>query len=65
MKFDITDEKSVAQLVEQVLSKFGTVDILVNAHGINVKSAAVDFPVQDWERLFDINVCVILQFLLS
>jgi len=56
MKFDITDEKSVAQLVEQVLSKFGTVDILVNAHGINVKSAAVDFPVQDWERLFDINV---------
>jgi len=56
MKFDITDEKSVAQLVEQVVSKFGTVDILVNAHGMNVKRAAVDFPVQDWDLLFDVNV---------
>jgi len=56
MKFDIIDEKSVAQLVEQVVSKFGTVDILVNAHGMNVKRAAVDFTVPDWDLLFDVNV---------
>lgn len=56
IKFDITDEKSVAQLVEQVTSKFGTVDILVNAHGVNIKSAAVDFSVKDWDFLFAVNV---------
>lgn len=56
MKFDITDEKSVAQLVEQAVSKFGTVDILVNAHGVNIKSAAVDFSVKDWDFLFAVNV---------
>ncbi len=56
MTFDITDEKSVAGLVEQVVSKFGTVDILVNSHGMNVKKAAVDFLVADWDSLFDINV---------
>ncbi|HEX7475580.1 MAG TPA: SDR family NAD(P)-dependent oxidoreductase, partial [Dehalococcoidales bacterium] len=40
IKFDITDEKSVAALKDQVVTKFGTVDILVNSHGINVKKAA-------------------------
>jgi NAD(P)-dependent dehydrogenase (short-subunit alcohol dehydrogenase family) len=56
IKFDITDEKSVAALRDQVVSKFGTVDILVNSHGVNVKQAATEFPVKDWDFLFDINV---------
>ncbi len=53
---DVVDEKSVAQLVEQVISKFGTVDILVNSYGWNVKRPATEFPVEDWEKLFKINV---------
>ena len=53
---DVTDEKSVAQLREQVLSRYGTVDILVNSQGFNVKRPAIEFPVQDWDALFDVNV---------
>jgi len=53
---DVTDEQSVRRLAEQVVERFGTVDILVNAHGMNVKRPAVDFPVQDWDLLFDVNV---------
>jgi NAD(P)-dependent dehydrogenase (short-subunit alcohol dehydrogenase family) len=56
LKFDITDEKSVAALRDQVVAKFGTVDILVNAHGVNVKKAATEFPVNDWDFLFNVNV---------
>jgi NAD(P)-dependent dehydrogenase (short-subunit alcohol dehydrogenase family) len=56
IKLDITDEKSVAALKDQVVTKFGTVDILVNSHGINVKKAATEFPVSDWDRIFAINV---------
>ena len=56
IKFDITDEKSVAQLVEQVVSKFGTVDILVNSQGANIKKPATEFPVGDWDFMFNINV---------
>ena len=48
IKFDITGEKSVAQLAEQVVAKFGTVDILVNSQGINTKRPAGEFPVADW-----------------
>jgi NAD(P)-dependent dehydrogenase (short-subunit alcohol dehydrogenase family) len=56
IKFDITDEKSVASLRDQVVSKFGTVDILVNAQGVNVKQAATEFSVKDWDFMFNINV---------
>jgi len=53
---DVTDKDSVSRLGEQVLKKFGTVDILVNSQGINTKQPAVGFPVEDWDRLFDVNV---------
>jgi len=53
---DITDKQSVAELAKQVVSKFGTVDILVNSQGANVKRTAVDFPVGDWDLMFDVNV---------
>ncbi len=56
MKCDVTDEKSIAALRDQVVTRFGTVDILVNSHGINVKKAATEFPVSDWDRIFNINV---------
>jgi len=53
---DITEKQSVVQLVKQVVSKFGTVDILVNSQGANLKRAAVDFPAEDWDLMFDVNV---------
>jgi NAD(P)-dependent dehydrogenase (short-subunit alcohol dehydrogenase family) len=56
MQVDMADEKSVAALRDRVVAAFGTVDILVNAHGVNVKSSATDFPIYEWDRIFDINV---------
>ena len=53
---DVTDKQSVARLADQVVKKFGTVDILVNAQGINTKRPAVGFPVEDWDQLFNVNV---------
>jgi gluconate 5-dehydrogenase len=53
---DIIEKESVARLAKQVVSKFGTVDILVNSQGVNTKKEAVDFPVGDWDLLFNVNV---------
>lgn len=53
---DVTDEQSVAQLVERVVSKFETVDILVNSQGVNLKRPAAEFPVDDWDLMFGVNV---------
>lgn len=53
---DVANEESVARLREQIISNYGTVDILVNSQGYNVKSSATDFPLKEWDTIFDINV---------
>ena len=53
---DVVEERSVAKLAEQVVKKFGSPDILVNAQGMTLKRPAADFPVQDWDQLFSVNV---------
>jgi len=53
---DVVDETSVAQLAQKVISRFGTVDILVNSQGLNIKQPATDFPVTEWNAMFDVNV---------
>ncbi len=56
MQVDVTDEESVTKLVEAVLRQFETVDILVNAMGLNIKREALDYPMEDWDKIFKINV---------
>ena len=53
---DVTDEASVISLVETVVDKLGTIDILVNAMGLNIKRDAFEYPMEDWDRIFDVNV---------
>ncbi len=56
MTVDVTDEKSMAKLVGEVIEKFHTIDILVNAMGLNIKRDALDYPMEDWDKIFSINV---------
>jgi gluconate 5-dehydrogenase len=53
---DVTDESSVQNMVDQVMQKYGKIDILVNAMGMNVKRDAFDYPMEDWDKLFSVNV---------
>ena len=53
---DVTDEASTAALVEAVVGQWGGVDILINASGLNIKRPPLDYPVEDWDRIFDVNV---------
>ncbi len=53
---DVTDEDSVIQLVKSTTERMGTIDILVNSMGIASKRDAFDFPLADWNQLFNVNV---------
>jgi len=53
---DCTDEASVQGLVVQAVADMGRVDILVNALGYNYKAPATEFPMDEWDKLFSINV---------
>ena len=53
---DVTDEGSIQSLVDTVVEKYGKIDILVNAMGMNIKRDAFDYPLEDWDKLFEVNV---------
>ena len=53
---DVLDEQSVAQLVKEVVSRFGKVDILVNAHGREIRGSTAELSMADWDLAFDVNV---------
>jgi gluconate 5-dehydrogenase len=53
---DVTKEETVAAMVKQAVAKFGTIDVLVNAFGWNIKRDAYEFPMDDWRKLMDINI---------
>jgi NAD(P)-dependent dehydrogenase (short-subunit alcohol dehydrogenase family) len=56
MEVDVRDEQSVIRLANRVLSEFGTVDVLVNAHGTETtRRPALEYPVRDWDEAFEIN----------
>lgn len=52
---DVTDERSVKAMVEQVVRAFSHIDILVNAAGINIRSSAEDIKIEDWQKVMDFN----------
>ncbi len=53
---DVTDESSVENLVDSVVKKYGKLDILVNAMGMNIKRDAMEYPMEDWDKIFKVNV---------
>src|SRR4030042_6349902 len=52
---DVTQVKSVEDMVERVLKEFTRIDILVNAAGIAIRHPAETFPIDEWQQVMDIN----------
>jgi len=56
IEVDVTDSKSVAQMVETVRKEFGRIDILVNSAGVGWASRVVDTDDDVWKVLIDTNL---------
>jgi NAD(P)-dependent dehydrogenase (short-subunit alcohol dehydrogenase family) len=56
LQVDVTNRESLNKLAEAVVQKFGRVDILVNAQGINIKMVATDIDDAKWDSMFATNV---------
>jgi len=56
LEVDVTVPASVRRLAEQVTDKEGRIDILVNAAGIFLVGAAVDFTPAEWELVLRVNL---------
>lgn len=54
---DVTDENAWIQVINDILSKFGHLDILINNAGIAPIPAPVDqIKLEDWQKVININL---------
>jgi len=56
LNVDVTNEESMEKVVAAVVEKYGTIDICINAFGLNRKSPALEYPMEQWDAMFAVNV---------
>ncbi len=56
LNLDVTDPESVQKAIDATVSAFGELNILVNNAGIHRPHFIVDFPLDEWDLVYDINV---------
>src|SRR6185437_5890996 len=58
---DVRDRASLQHLRDSVMTRFGRVDILVNAAGYTFRQASVSISDDQWSALMDTNVAGVLR----
>jgi gluconate 5-dehydrogenase len=53
---DVGKEEEVEKMVQAVRERFGRIDILVNNAGATWGAPTLDFPLERWDQLFNVNV---------
>ena len=53
---DVTKPDQINGFVQQVVDELGGIDILITNAGINVRLPTTDLPLEDWQRVIDINL---------
>jgi 2-deoxy-D-gluconate 3-dehydrogenase len=53
---DVTESRSVNSMVDTVVQKHGTIDILVNSAGITDRRPALEFPEEVFDKIIAINL---------
>jgi 2-deoxy-D-gluconate 3-dehydrogenase len=59
IRADLSDRTERRGAFEKFISEFGTIDILVNNAGIQRRHKAEDFPVEDWDKVLELNLTAV------
>ncbi|UCE04402.1 MAG: SDR family oxidoreductase, partial [bacterium] len=54
--FDVRDETKIIEKVAYIEQEIGSINILINNAGIQIRSPLEEFKSDDWRRLIDINL---------
>jgi NADP-dependent 3-hydroxy acid dehydrogenase YdfG len=58
---DLTDADQPPRVMSEVVASAGRIDVLVNNAGVMLLGPIVGAPLQEWERMIDINVRALLR----
>ena len=53
---DVTDREQAIAAVERTAAELGRLDIVINNAGVMLLGDIVDAPVEEWERMIDLNL---------
>ncbi len=56
LKGDVSSEEDVKNMIEQTVTHFGKIDVLINNAGISQTGLLQDISLEEWEKHFSINV---------
>jgi gluconate 5-dehydrogenase len=59
--YDLAQSNGIADWFEGVCARYGTPDILVNSAGINLRGAAVDLSLDEWNAVMTLNATAIFE----
>jgi NAD(P)-dependent dehydrogenase (short-subunit alcohol dehydrogenase family) len=62
---DVADEAQVIRLVREIEDRFGRIDILINNAGATWGAPYEQMPVEQWRRVFDVNVAGTLRMTMA
>ncbi len=53
---DVTHPEEVRAMVSRAETELGSIDILINNAGVNVRHPTVELPLAEWQKVVDINL---------
>lgn len=53
---DVSEADQVKSMVDQATAEFGSIDVLINNAGINIRKPLVDYEEEDWDRVLSVNL---------
>jgi 3-oxoacyl-[acyl-carrier protein] reductase len=56
IKCDVSDAARVSKMIDAVLERYKKIDILVNNAAITIDSLTVNYEVEDWARMINVNL---------
>lgn len=58
---DLSDRAALARGFEEAVERLGGLDVLVASHGTNASHDAVDYPLEEWDRLLEVNLTSVFE----
>lgn len=55
-ELDVRDEKQAKTVIEEIIQKYGKIDVLVNNAGVNVTASTETLSIEEWDRIINTNL---------